>query len=86
MKLACYIAWCSVGILDEKQLISIGTFRSDASDGGSRCRSPMANHFKSPDIGYRIPCGCGAVFEVSDDGPFAPTEADARCCSCGMWR
>ncbi len=43
----------------------------------------MTNKFKSPDIGYRIPCGCGAIFEISEDGPFVQTEADARCRFCG---
>ena len=43
----------------------------------------MANHFKSPDIDYCVRAGCEAIFEVSDDGPFVPTEPDARCSSCG---
>jgi len=86
MKLAWYEIRWSVGILDEKQLIAIGKFRSESNGNGSRCRPPMANHFKSPDIDYCVPRGCEAIFEVSDDGPFVPTEPDARCSSCGAER
>jgi len=43
MKLAWYEIRWSVGILDEKQLIAIGKFRSESNGNGSRCRPPMAN-------------------------------------------